>query len=472
MDMPHMADPLFHIQNKFPKNNRDGILREATRRSGGGGVRVDLAGMLRANVGRYLDKEWDWHAFPANEGYPELERAQMRYIGSGGSPKDDATALPAGAFSCSLIFQEPGRKASVHHHKIEELFFVHAGRLTMTWQFGDETIDFVCGPGDAVLNPPSRPHGFRNDGPEDCLLQIMVATAGPMLPTYTDHPADHPINPLHPAPPSKHAVYLAEIERYVARPALRGGSEIRRPRRADALLLHRQCADARGADARLRPCDRRGVHGPRRRPRRRTARRLGVRDPAPWTARSRPRPGRRPPAATEPRCREHPLRNDGRRSGGRADGMAVAVGRDPRLRCSSRRSRLGSPVWAPSVRRSHGGSCKESPGCACERSSSATPRGWLRSSRESRLRRRTSKGWHATARSSSRRFRGRCFVRSPSRRSSTAASSCRSPWARSSMRTIWSSAPGVPARASSSPPERCWGSTRFVPRPKGRSPRP
>lgn len=180
---------------------------------------MDLAGMLRANVGRYLDKEWDWHAFPANEGYPELERAQMRYIGSGGSPKDDATALPAGAFSCSLIFQEPGRKASVHHHKIEELFFVHAGRLTMTWQFGDETIDFVCGPGDAVLNPPSRPHGFRNDGPEDCLLQIMVATAGPMLPTYTDHPADHPINPLHPAPPSKHAVYLAEIERYVARAA-------------------------------------------------------------------------------------------------------------------------------------------------------------------------------------------------------------------------------------------------------------
>src|SRR5579875_3891734 len=50
-----------------------------------------------------------------------------------------SSALPAGAFSCSLIFQEPGRKASVHHHKIEELFFVHAGRLTMTWQFGDET---------------------------------------------------------------------------------------------------------------------------------------------------------------------------------------------------------------------------------------------------------------------------------------------------------------------------------------------
>jgi mannose-6-phosphate isomerase-like protein (cupin superfamily) len=178
-----------------------------------------LAETLAAHVGRYLEKRWDWNAFPANDGFPELERAQMRYIGSGGSPKDDASSLPAGAFSCSLIFQEPGRKASVHHHKIEELFFVHAGSLTMTWQFGDETLDFVCGPGDAVLNPPSRPHGFRNDGSESCVLQIMVATAAPMLPTYTDHPAEHPTSPLHPAPASKHAAYLAEIDRYVARGA-------------------------------------------------------------------------------------------------------------------------------------------------------------------------------------------------------------------------------------------------------------
>jgi mannose-6-phosphate isomerase-like protein (cupin superfamily) len=177
----------------------------------------DLIKTLNESVGRYLDKRWDWHAFPSNDGYPELERAQMRYIGSGGSPKADASSLPAGAFSCSLIFQEPGRKASVHHHKIEELFFVHAGVLTMTWQFGDETIDFTCGPGDAVLNPPSRPHGFRNDGPDDCVLQIMVATAAPMLPTYTDHPADHPTSPLRPAPTAKHAEYVAEIDRYVAR---------------------------------------------------------------------------------------------------------------------------------------------------------------------------------------------------------------------------------------------------------------
>ncbi len=171
-----------------------------------------------ARIGRYLEKSWDWDAFPANSGYPELERAQMRYIGAGGSPKtDDRSTLPPGAFTCSLIFQEPGRKASTHHHKIEELFFVHRGNLTMSWQFGDEVVDFVVGPGDAVLNPTSRPHGFRNDGTEDCIMQIMVATAAPMNPTYTDHPAEHAVSPLRPAAPEKRAEYLQEVERYLSR---------------------------------------------------------------------------------------------------------------------------------------------------------------------------------------------------------------------------------------------------------------
>jgi mannose-6-phosphate isomerase-like protein (cupin superfamily) len=177
-----------------------------------------VSNSAEARIGRYLEKSWDWDAFPANTGYPELERAQMRYIGAGGSPKTgDRSTLPPGAFTCSLIFQEPGRKASTHHHEIEELFFVHRGNLTMSWQFGDEVVDFIVGPGDAVLNPTSRPHGFRNDGDEDCVMQIMVATAAPMHPTYTDHPSEHDVSPLRPASPEKRAEYLREVERYLAR---------------------------------------------------------------------------------------------------------------------------------------------------------------------------------------------------------------------------------------------------------------
>ena len=40
----------------------------------------NLASDPGLRVGRYLDKRWDWGAFPANAGYPELERAQMRIV--------------------------------------------------------------------------------------------------------------------------------------------------------------------------------------------------------------------------------------------------------------------------------------------------------------------------------------------------------------------------------------------------------
>ena len=60
---------------------------------------------LLAHVGRHTQKLWDWDAFPASKGYPELARAQMRYIGAGGSPKvGDTSTLPPSCFTCSCTF--------------------------------------------------------------------------------------------------------------------------------------------------------------------------------------------------------------------------------------------------------------------------------------------------------------------------------------------------------------------------------
>ena len=53
-----------------------------------------LRARLQAHIGRHVDKTFDWDAFPSNRGFPELERAQMRYVGAGGSPKvGDVTTL-------------------------------------------------------------------------------------------------------------------------------------------------------------------------------------------------------------------------------------------------------------------------------------------------------------------------------------------------------------------------------------------
>ena len=58
---------------------------------------ANLDERLAAHVGLHQQKVWDWDAFPASRGYPELARAQMRYIGAGGSPKtgDTSTLAPS-----------------------------------------------------------------------------------------------------------------------------------------------------------------------------------------------------------------------------------------------------------------------------------------------------------------------------------------------------------------------------------------
>lgn len=141
-------------------------------------------------VGRHMSKIWDWDAFPASRGYPELARAQMRYIGSGGSPKtgDESTLTPR-HFTTSLLYQEPRKYAAVHSHEIEEIFVVHAGRMVVAWEFDGIFIDIPLGPGDALVNPAERAHGFRNDGPAPVLAQFMVGHPKPMLPKYRTHPS-------------------------------------------------------------------------------------------------------------------------------------------------------------------------------------------------------------------------------------------------------------------------------------------
>jgi mannose-6-phosphate isomerase-like protein (cupin superfamily) len=151
---------------------------------------ASLEQRLSAHIGLHQNKVWDWDAFPASRGYPELARAQMRYIGAGGSPKTgDTSTLAPSRFTCSLIYLDPERYAAVHAHEIEEVFFVHEGRLTVSWQRpNDEFVDVMLGPGDLLLNPSEVPHGFRNDGPQPVVAQFMVGHPRPLSPAYKYHP--------------------------------------------------------------------------------------------------------------------------------------------------------------------------------------------------------------------------------------------------------------------------------------------
>ncbi len=152
---------------------------------------VDLAAEMRGSIGRHTDKSFDWDAFPGSRGFPELQRAQMRYIGAGGSPKvDDPCTLKPGQFTLSLVHQPVGRYAACHSHEVVEHFFVLEGVLTIGWAWDDGVIEARLGPKDMVLNKAGRPHGFRNDGIEPVLMSISVGTGMPKPPVYVCHPRD------------------------------------------------------------------------------------------------------------------------------------------------------------------------------------------------------------------------------------------------------------------------------------------
>ena len=155
-------------------------------------ARPDLAATMQAHVGRFVDKRFDWDAFPSNTGFPDLARAQMRYIGAGGSPKvGDVSTLKPDHFTLSLIYKETGRYAACHSHEIEESFLVIDGVLVVGWERDGEVVEVQLGPKDMILNAREIGHGFRVDGPEPVLMSISVDVGKPLPPVYHYHPKEH-----------------------------------------------------------------------------------------------------------------------------------------------------------------------------------------------------------------------------------------------------------------------------------------
>ena len=154
---------------------------------------VSLEDQLTAHTGRFTDKVFDWNAFPSNAGFDELARAQMRYIGAGGSPKvGDPSTLKADNFTLSMIYKEPGRYAACHSHEIEESFLIISGALIVGWERDGTVVEVNLGPKDMILNAREIGHGFRVDGVEPVMMSISVDVGKPLPPTYHYHPKDHP----------------------------------------------------------------------------------------------------------------------------------------------------------------------------------------------------------------------------------------------------------------------------------------
>ena len=158
---------------------------------------VPLEAILDKYVARFKDRKADWAAFEDAkiEGY---KRAQHRFIGAGGSGKHgDATVIPAGNFTLSIMYVEPGQGNAAHTHEVEEVFFVLQGFLDVFVE--DENghrITTRHGPWECISTPAGVIHGYDNNSLEPVYFQVMIGRGKPETMGYADeslfkHRDDH-----------------------------------------------------------------------------------------------------------------------------------------------------------------------------------------------------------------------------------------------------------------------------------------
>jgi mannose-6-phosphate isomerase-like protein (cupin superfamily) len=140
-------------------------------------------------VARLKDRSTDWGVldFQAKVD-PKYRRAQMRYVGGGGTGKhDDPGIIQAGHFTLSTMILPPGNEGPLHlHTDVEELFFVLEGSLTCIWSDGNRQIERTLGPRDLIWIPAGIWRGVRNDGGIQVAFLTMLGAGKPQLPQYPE----------------------------------------------------------------------------------------------------------------------------------------------------------------------------------------------------------------------------------------------------------------------------------------------
>jgi quercetin dioxygenase-like cupin family protein len=152
-----------------------------------------LAASMKARVARYATRTYDWDALKFQADYdPKYRRAQMRYMGTGGTGVDsDENVVPAEHFTFSTMVLPPGCEGPLHvHDDVEEVFFMLRGKIRLFLEANGERWETELGERDLVSVPPGVYRGLLNHGQEEALMCVMLGAVKPKTPTY---PPDHPL---------------------------------------------------------------------------------------------------------------------------------------------------------------------------------------------------------------------------------------------------------------------------------------
>lgn len=152
-----------------------------------------LAAWLEGRVARFATRKYDWDALKFQADYdPSYRRAQMRYVGTGGTGvATDMNTVPSAHFTFSTMVIPAGNVGPSHiHYDVEEVFFVMRGKMKIVCEKDGERWEAVLNERDLISVPPGVYREETNIGDEDALMCVMLGTPKPITPTY---PPDSPL---------------------------------------------------------------------------------------------------------------------------------------------------------------------------------------------------------------------------------------------------------------------------------------
>ena len=155
-----------------------------------------FAEWLEGRVARYPTRRYDWDALKFQADYdPKYRRAQMRYMGTGGTGvASDSNTVPAAHFTFSTMVIPAGHEGPSHiHYDVEEVFFVMRGIMKVICEKDGQRWESVLKERDLISVPPGVYREEINIGDEDALMCVMLGAATPITPVY---PPDSPLTQL------------------------------------------------------------------------------------------------------------------------------------------------------------------------------------------------------------------------------------------------------------------------------------
>ena len=155
-----------------------------------------FAQWLESRVARYATRRYDWDALKFQADYdPKYRRAQMRYMGTGGTGvASDNNTVPAAHFTFSTMVIPAGHIGPSHiHYDVEEVFFVMRGTMLLVCEKDGQRWESVLKERDLVSVPPGVYREERNIGDEDALMCVMLGSPKPITPVY---PPDSPLSKI------------------------------------------------------------------------------------------------------------------------------------------------------------------------------------------------------------------------------------------------------------------------------------